>query len=1435
MSQESPGPKSPAGNQMLFDQEGDHSGLDDQSQSYIEEEQGRGSMKLQGFRNPYKAEVIAEAKKEDNPDLNNHEPRNTAKFGDTNPFAVPEQNNHLTNNLQDVRENLVENDLSRTQDMLGDITADDESLNQSAIRPAMNNPLGLNQSYVDNRSFDRSDLDVSRSKLNHSNISQIGKKPLGGGMGSQREGADAMHFNFDFNSNFGQQNMDLIVNEYGENILNDRTEDTVDLSHMSIPRFKDNFYQKDNSLYLNMTALNQSNISGINRSQNRTQDKGKSLNKSAIHAGNTSNNRGNQAPNPQNNDLGNLLGELYVNTEQNPETHLTQGKEDIHNKEANKSVHQIDQLQNMMPRETAAFGTEPFQNPEAALNKTAPETTNKSVSQVNKSQIDNQRNENKSIIEEAGQVVNKEHKPLNSSRGDTVEEDKPEPEGRGSNRDRFNLSHLGISEISIFEPYQDNDEFIGNVTANNVHTLLSTSLFKAGIADHDRRDRAENDGDVTLDFNQELYQEIKKSALRQPEVLDQQKINEVSLAREETQAEVSKELTHSQDNPESRVYNRTKSERSNTVPASELVNMSPGVNTTGGFAHQDNDSKISEEKDRNGNPSNPAVSKSFNDKGGNSFTHSPEPAALNKSANDIKPMYNKYSNPFMANKKPNEVDGMRLTVGNIQPSEPIADRNESNGETETAIPNKNQKEGQPNTFTGLNKSYDTAQGPSKQGEKVANINRSYNLLPASDENKEVYDRLSFNPFADLKTISLAQPDQQIKVKIESEDAQTNAPVNEQKEGGFNPFTGLNKSYDTTQAPSKQEEKLANVNKSYNLLPGSGENREAYDRLSFNPFADLKTMTITGTEQQSVEGKESIGETQADVFVKEQKGAQSNPFTGLNKSYDTAQAPSNQEEKLANVNKSYNLLPGSGENKEAFDRLSFNPFANFKNVPSAEPHVQAKNDSNAGNTTQENVNVDMDRFTFQRSPQDLKATQNLAGKPKVTGEDPKMARSFIQGSSNTGDNSFVQNDKLNKSLPYSSSNPFKSTSKRQDQQQEDKNQLYSQNNLFDNDKSVSELDVSRGPESNFKQFSNPLFNDKSVSELDVSQGPESNLKKFSNPLFNDRSVSELDVSQGPESNLKQFSNPLFNKSQDISRNFGDKSGIEQPVEADSNTSGLLDPQQDPQKVIGRVFEGFIIDDKKAGTDALSKSFDIKRHGDAAKEQTGSSAHNKSYIEALRVNESFNAQHTNKEVVENKPILEQATETGNNISDVQNLQTDLEKLDERALEGFTVDDKKAAAEGLSRSFDIKRHDNTSKEKVKSTAHNKSYIEAPRVNESFNAQHTDKEVVEDKPILEQATETGDNISDAQNLQAGLEKSGERALEGFTVDDKKAAAEGLSRSFDIKRHDDAIMEGAKSSAHNKSYIGAPRANESFTVQQNTSSALEEKATLGTTRRSRQ
>ena len=161
--------KSSVGNQMLFDQEWDHSGLDDQSQSYIEEEKGRDSIKLQGFRNPYRAEVIAEAKEGDNPDLNNHKLRNTAKFEETNPFVVLEQNNHFTNNLYDLRGNFV-------------------------------------------------------------------------------------------------------VNEFDERHLPPSTEDTQDLSHLSISSFKNRFYKKDNNLYLDLTALNQSNISGIYRSGNQARD-----------------------------------------------------------------------------------------------------------------------------------------------------------------------------------------------------------------------------------------------------------------------------------------------------------------------------------------------------------------------------------------------------------------------------------------------------------------------------------------------------------------------------------------------------------------------------------------------------------------------------------------------------------------------------------------------------------------------------------------------------------------------------------------------------------------------------------------------------------------------------------------------------------------------------------------------------------------------------------------------------------------------------------------------------------------------------------------------------------------------------------------------------------------------------------------------------------
>ena len=85
--------------------------------------------------------------------------------------------------------------------------------------------------------------------------------------------------------------------------------------------------------------------------------------------------------------------------------------------------------------------------------------------------------------------------------------------------------------------------------------------------------------------------------------------------------------------------------------------------------------------------------------------------------------------------------------------------------------------------------------------------------------------------------------------------------------------------------------------------------------------------------------------------------------------------------------------------------------------------------------------------------------------------------------------------------------------------------------------------------------------------------------------------------------------------------------------------------------------------------------------------------------------------NTSSAQEKVTLEQPVEIGNNTSDLNDLQKDPQELAGRVFEGFAVDDKKATMEGLSKSFDIKRHDNNSKEIVKSTAHNKSYIEASK----------------------------------------------------------------------------------------------------------------------------
>ena len=172
-----------------------------------------------------------------------------------NPFYNPNRNQ--ANN---------DNDASKTESsneeyMLGDITEqsidmsnieDNQAVSKkyftnplAAMRPAMNNPLGLNKSYIDNRYLGRSDLDVSRSKLNRSNISQIGQRPLGGGMQSRRIDADGMQYDFDF---IGDLNLGLMVNDFDDHVGSQLTKDTKDtgyLSHMIIPSFKNSFYPQN--------------------------------------------------------------------------------------------------------------------------------------------------------------------------------------------------------------------------------------------------------------------------------------------------------------------------------------------------------------------------------------------------------------------------------------------------------------------------------------------------------------------------------------------------------------------------------------------------------------------------------------------------------------------------------------------------------------------------------------------------------------------------------------------------------------------------------------------------------------------------------------------------------------------------------------------------------------------------------------------------------------------------------------------------------------------------------------------------------------------------------------------------------------------------------------------------------------------------------------
>lgn len=165
--------------------------------------------------------------------------RPTANFGD-----IP-NNKHL----------IEENEYSKVlEEGSGE---DDSALNVSTFKPVMNNPLPVNKSILD-ASLNQSDLNISRTKDPKILLQEKEK------IKNQQTEHD----------NLGNAGLQLNLINFEANLLSQRTEDTRDLSHMSIPTFKNQFYQRDNSFYLNMSKLNQSNISQ-NKSFNKSFNAGK--------------------------------------------------------------------------------------------------------------------------------------------------------------------------------------------------------------------------------------------------------------------------------------------------------------------------------------------------------------------------------------------------------------------------------------------------------------------------------------------------------------------------------------------------------------------------------------------------------------------------------------------------------------------------------------------------------------------------------------------------------------------------------------------------------------------------------------------------------------------------------------------------------------------------------------------------------------------------------------------------------------------------------------------------------------------------------------------------------------------------------------------------------------------------------------------------------
>jgi len=139
---------------------------------------------------------------------------------------------------------------SNQEFFLQDLSAVDASLNESYAKPMLQNPIGLNQSYVANLSNN----DVSKSKLDAS-ISRYPYIELGQ---KQRE-AQQEYYELNPNQTYQNDNLKVRPIALSKGALLDVTDDTKDLSQMSLNHLKGNIYSQNNSYYLNNSTLQDPN------------------------------------------------------------------------------------------------------------------------------------------------------------------------------------------------------------------------------------------------------------------------------------------------------------------------------------------------------------------------------------------------------------------------------------------------------------------------------------------------------------------------------------------------------------------------------------------------------------------------------------------------------------------------------------------------------------------------------------------------------------------------------------------------------------------------------------------------------------------------------------------------------------------------------------------------------------------------------------------------------------------------------------------------------------------------------------------------------------------------------------------------------------------------------------------------------------------------